>query len=208
VVVLDEQRLAVRPHLAGGRPVPQHLGGNAATGELGDVAGLAGHLVGVVVDLGFLVRAGRGRTRRWRGCGRLWACPGPLVSLAGGVAAAGGLWALKVWQSAQTMLAPSLAMCTSKFARLFQRGVEVAVLDRIATATAEVAGAAVVPPRFAHMLGDLGQVRRLDEFLAGRAFLGSISRGPRRAGGRHRWRSSCRCRCCRGRPGSPHCPGW
>ena len=37
--------------LAGGRPVPHGLGSNSATGEFGDMAGLAGHRVSMIIEL-------------------------------------------------------------------------------------------------------------------------------------------------------------
>ena len=57
-----------------------------------------------------------------------------------------------------------------KFARrIFQGGIEVAMLDGIATTTADMAGTAIGATGFADILGDLGQVRRLEHFLARRA---------------------------------------
>ena len=67
--------------------------------------------------------------------------------------------ALKVWQSAQLRsTAIGRHMHIDMFRRLDQRGVEVAMLDRVAAAAVEVAGAAVLLPRFAHRLRDPGQV--------------------------------------------------
>jgi 3-hydroxyisobutyrate dehydrogenase-like beta-hydroxyacid dehydrogenase len=60
--------------------------------------------------------------------------------------------------------------------RILQRGIEVAVLDRIAAAAAEVAGAAIGAAGFADMLGDLGQVGALNIFLPGGPSIGSNSR--------------------------------
>ena len=176
--------------------------------ELGDVAGLAGHLVGVVVDPSFL--CGREPwqdsqvARLWsscfmsRPCIVLWRCR---------VAAARGWWALKVWQSAQTMLAPSRAICTSLLRRrVLQRGVQVAVLDASPPPPLKWQAPQLCPAGLGRRVGDLVEVRGLNCFCP--AGLPSARTHGRQQSG---WPASvpnfCRCPWCRGRPDSPHCSG-
>ena len=55
VIIADDQRFAILVALASRRPIPVHLGGDVAACEFGNVTGLAGDLVGMVVQLGFLL---------------------------------------------------------------------------------------------------------------------------------------------------------
>ena len=172
MLVLDEQRLAVCVHLAGRRPVPPGLGGHAAAGELGNVAGLAGDLGSVVVDLAFLV---------WRQAMTGFAGR-PVVVVLGQVkavhvlrvdrvAAAGRLVRVEGVAVGADHVGTVLGHVYVEVARwILQRGVEVAVLDAIATAAVEVAGTAVVALGLADVLGDPGQVWRLVLLLPWRAF--------------------------------------
>ncbi len=92
----------------------------------------------------------------------------------GRVAAAGGLVGVEgVAVGTAHVLAVGRHVHVDMLRRLDQRGVQVAMLDRVAAATVEVAGAAVLPSRLAHRLRDLGQVGRLHDLAAA---LGHLAR--------------------------------
>ncbi len=104
----------------------------------------------------------------WSSLGRSRPCLSFEVVLRSGCRKAG--WALKVWQSEQTMLAPSLAICTSSSRDGFY--------DE--ESRSPCSSASPPPPLkwqaprsaagLADVLGDLAEVRRLELFLARRAF--------------------------------------
>jgi len=170
--VFQLERLAVLVQLAGGGPVPAHLGGNAAARELGDVAGLAGELVGVIVQFGhrrrvrpgavaglaggrvdFLLAAHVGARFLVRGGGRVAAARH--VMAGGGVASAAG--------EVEAVLGHVYVQILG---RHLERAVDIAVFHRIAATAIEVAGAASGAAGLADVAGDFTQVRCLHD-LAG-----------------------------------------
>ncbi len=166
------ERLALLVHLAGGRPVPGHLGGRSAAGERRDVAGLAGDLAGVVVELGLLDRvraiAVAGDATRRVGVVLLAAhalaafvLDGRREAAARHVVAGGGMaGAAGEVETGDVHVHVELAVGRG------HRAVEVAVLHGIAAAAVEVADAAGVAAALADLLRDLGEIDRVDE-LAG-----------------------------------------
>ena len=185
VVVLDEQRLAVRAALSTRRPVPQRLGGDATARELWDVAGLAGHAVGVVVEARFLVRL-EIVARLTGGAVVIDVLHVHALGVLGDrrITAARGLVSVEgVAVGTAHVLAVGRHVHVDMLRRLDQRGVQVAMLDRVAPATVEVAGAAVLPSRLAHRLRDPGQVGRLHDLAAALGHLARRVQGVPGVGG-------------------------
>ena len=138
--------------LARGRPIPEHLGG-VVHGKAGDVAGLAGHRLQVGIDA--LIFVG-----------------GVAVAVGAGHLLIGGDDVVIRQQAAQddVVFAPVAVGADQVLAahvhiqalrREVQGFIQVAVLDAVAAAAVEVAGAAVLARGGAHALGGRRQVNAL-----------------------------------------------
>ena len=153
-----------------------HLGGDAAAGKGGDVAGLAGNLGGVLVEPGFLLVW---RVAMARGAGGRVAVVGIAADMGAGrvlgrgsVAAAGHIMAGGfVAGGAGKVQARGVHVHVQRLLGCGQRAVHVAVLHAIAATAIEVAGAAGVAAALAHLLGNFGEVNGLEDLArAGRVF--------------------------------------
>ena len=146
------------------------------------MAGLTGQAVGVVVQALVLVRAQVVAGLAGRPVVVLVLHVQALGVLGGSrIAAAGGLVGVEgVAVGTGQIRTVGRHMHVDMLRRLDQRGVEVAVLDRVTAAAVEVAGAAVLPAGLAHRLRDLRQVGRLHDLAAA---LGHLARLVERMAG-------------------------
>ncbi|OPZ10430.1 MAG: hypothetical protein BWZ07_02649 [Alphaproteobacteria bacterium ADurb.BinA280] len=162
--------------LARGAPVPIDHGSHAAPRELRDMAGLAGNLADVVVELDLRDRLLRVRRRSVTGLARRHvptltgqACALFVLGLHFIAAAGPNVVLGDVTRSAGEVQAVGRHMHVDRFGWCSQCGGKIAVLDVVTTAAIEVARAAILPLWQDHVLRHGCPVNRLFAFEHDRA---------------------------------------